>query len=333
MAVKIQSDRILNPPSFEKKVVYKLSEEAKTMTWLDWCDRYVEYSIGCGNHSNQIGLKRRVKVRIHEFLKRRRRVKILLREVDTKLIKGLFNYIENTYRNYHLIKEDGKLKPFTLCLFQEVVRAMFNYAIQEELITINPVTELDSKDKFHMPDSHREYLTAEEFMLFMEVEPATQQEWWVQHAFCFACMTGLRISDIRKLTWREIVSTNMGMAVSVIQQKTSLPVTVPLNDLALSFLPERGEAKDDERVFWVPKKNDHVAIYIRRTAERAHINKDLTFHCSRHTAATLAISAGAELYTVSKLLGHGSIKSTQVYAKVDMDSKVEAVNLVDGIFS
>ncbi len=146
-------------------------------------------------------------------------------------------------------------------------------------------------------------------------------------------MTGLRISDIRKLTWGAIVSTNVGKAVSVIQQKTKLPVVVPLNELALSFLPERGEAKDDELVFWLPKKNDHAAIYIRRTAERAHIDKDLTFHCSRHTAATLAISAGAELYTVSKLLGHGCIKSTQVYAKVDMDSKVEAVNLFDGAFS
>jgi site-specific recombinase XerD len=62
------------------------------------------------------------------------------------------------------------------------------------------------------------------------------------------------------------------------------------------------------------------------------MGKDLTYHCSRHSAATLAITAGAELYTVSKLLGHGSIVSTQVYAKVDMNTKTETVNLTNGIF-
>lgn len=56
------------------------------------------------------------------------------------------------------------------------------------------------------------------------------------------------------------------------------------------------------------------------------------FHTSRHSAATLAITAGAELYSVSKILGHGSIASTQVYAKVNMEKKVEAMSLTDGVF-
>jgi site-specific recombinase XerD len=75
-----------------------------------------------------------------------------------------------------------------------------------------------------------------------------------------------------------------------------------------------------------------VAKYVRRIKDKAGIEKDLTYHCSRHSAATLAITAGAELYTVSKLLGHGSIVSTQVYAKVDMNTKAETVNLTNGIF-
>ena len=58
----------------------------------------------------------------------------------------------------------------------------------------------------------------------------------------------------------------------------------------------------------------------------------ITFHSSRHSAATLAITAGAELYSVSKILGHGSIASTQVYAKVKMEKKVEAMNLTNGVF-
>ena len=62
------------------------------------------------------------------------------------------------------------------------------------------------------------------------------------------------------------------------------------------------------------------------------IEKDFTYHSSRHSAATLAITAGAELYSVSKILGHGSIASTQVYAKVNMEKKVEAMSLTNGVF-
>ena len=60
------------------------------------------------------------------------------------------------------------------------------------------------------------------------------------------------------------------------------------------------------------------------------IDKHITYHCSRHTAATLAISAGAELYSVSKILGHRNLVSTQVYAKVNLDKKIETVNLTKG---
>ena len=110
-------------------------------------------------------------------------------------------------------------------------------------------------------------------------------------------------------------------------------MTVPLNDLALSLLPPRPE-DDAENVFRLVKKPEGVARYVRRIAQKAGITgKDLTFHCSRYTAATLAISAGAELYSVSKILGHSSITSTQVYAKVNLEKKIEAVNLTTGVFN
>ena len=72
---------------------------------------------------------------------------------------------------------------------------------------------------------------------------------------------------------------------------------------------------------------------VRSIRDKAGITgKELTYHCSRHTAATLAISAGAELYSVSKILGHRNLVSTQVYAKVNLDKKIEAVNLTNGVF-
>ena len=66
--------------------------------------------------------------------------------------------------------------------------------------------------------------------------------------------------------------------------------------------------------------------------QEAGIQKHITYHSSRHSAATLSITAGAELYSTSKILGHGSIASTQVYAKVNMEKKVEAMNITNGVF-
>ena len=115
-------------------------------------------------------------------------------------------------------------------------------------------------------------------------------------------------------------------------RRTGSPVTVPLNELALSLLPHRPE-NEDGNLFRLPLKSGRVTKYVRSIRDKAGITgKELTYHCSRHTAATLAISAGAELYPVSKILGHRNLVSTQVYAKVNLDKKIEAVNLTNGVF-
>ena len=85
-------------------------------------------------------------------------------------------------------------------------------------------------------------------------------------------------------------------------------------------------------MFHLVKKSDNVSKYVRRLKEKAGIEKDLTYHCSRHTTASLAISAGADIAAVKDVLGHGSITSTEVYAKVALEKKIEAVNLFNGVF-
>ncbi|WP_254047755.1 tyrosine-type recombinase/integrase [Prevotella sp. P5-92] len=66
--------------------------------------------------------------------------------------------------------------------------------------------------------------------------------------------------------------------------------------------------------------------------DKAGIEKDFTYHSSRHTTATLAITAGADISAVKEMLGHGSVTSTEVYAKVGLDKKIQAVSLTDGVF-
>lgn len=333
-AREIQAQRILNPPSFEsKKKKPEKNERAKTMTWLQWCDEYIQSAIDSENCKKMIQHKKVVRKRIAAYLKQIRKPDILLKDVNRDTISGLFKYMRDDYRNPGQIKADGgKLADFTLVLFEETVKAIFNKAVRDGLIPFNPVQDLAKEERFHVPDKHREYLTTDELKRFLAVETQTQTEQTVQKAFGFSCMTGLRLGDMQRLRWSDIKTIGEVQAVSIIQHKTKRLVTVPLNELALSLLPPRPDNGEDGIIFPLVKKPDNVAKYVRRIKEKAGIEKDFTYHSSRHSAATLAITAGAELYSVSKILGHGSIVSTQVYASVNMEKKAEAVNLANGIF-
>ncbi|GCB36250.1 site-specific integrase [Bacteroides faecalis] len=331
-AREIQAQRILNPPSFEsKKKKPEENERAKTITWLQWCDEYIQSAIDSENCKKMIQHKGVVRKRIAAYLKQIRKPDILLKDVNRDTISGLFKYMRDDYRNPGQIKADGgKLADFTLVLFEETVKAIFNKAVRDGLIPFNPVQDLAKEERFHVPDKHREYLTTDELKRFLAVETQTEQT--VQKAFGFSCMTGLRLGDMQRLRWSDIKTIGEVQAVSIIQHKTKRLVTVPLNELALSLLPPRPDNGEDGIIFPLVKKPDNVAKYVQRIKEKAGIEKDFTYHSSRHSAATLAITAGAELYSVSKILGHGSIVSTQVYASVNMEKKAEAVNLANGIF-
>lgn len=333
-AREIQAQRILNPPSFEsKKKKPEENKRAKTMTWLQWCDEYIQSAIDSENCKKMIQHKGVVRKRIAAYLKQIRKPDILLKDVNRDTISGLFKYMREDYRNPGQIKADGgKLADFTLVLFEETVKAIFNKAVRDGLIPFNPVQDLAKEERFHVPDKHREYLTTDELKRFLAVETQTQAEQTVQKAFGFSCMTGLRLGDMQRLRWSDIKTIGEVQAVSIIQHKTKRLVTVPLNELALSLLPPRPDNGEDGIIFPLVKKPDNVTKYVRRIKEKAGIKKDFTYHSSRHSAATLAITAGAELYSVSKILGHGSIVSTQVYASVNMEKKAEAVNLANGIF-
>ena len=329
-AMAVRSDRILNPPEFGKKPEDGID---CTTTWLEWCDEYIRYSAGCGNGESALQHKMTVRNRIKEYLDRIGRTNILLKDVTTEVIRGLYDYMRNDYRNPGQIKvREGRLSDYSLRHFGETVNALFNKALREGRIGYNPLRGLNTLERFHVPDKHREYLTPDELTRFLAVEPATETERQVQKAFGLSCMTGLRLGDVQRLRWGDIKPLGEGWSVSIVQHKTGSPVTVPLNELAIFLLPQRPE-NEDENVFRLPGKSGRVTKYVRSIRDKAGITgKELTYHCSRHTAATLAISAGAELYSVSKILGHRNLVSTQVYAKVNLDKKIETVNLTKGLF-
>lgn len=110
-------------------------------------------------------------------------------------------------------------------------------------------------------------------------------------------------------------------------QKTKSAIYIPLSNNARKWLPERG----GDIVFEVDLHKAYISEFITKWVKSQGIHKHITFHCARHTFATLALTYGADIYTVSKLLGHSDIETTQIYAKVVDRKKIEAVNLIPDV--
>lgn len=108
-------------------------------------------------------------------------------------------------------------------------------------------------------------------------------------------------------------------------------MTIPLSDEARKWLPRR--TKDVDTVFHQLRiTSTTVEVVLDEWMQEAGIQKHITYHCSRHTAATLLLTLGADLYTVSKILGHKSIRMTEIYAKIVDKKKIETMNLVNNLF-
>jgi integrase len=143
-------------------------------------------------------------------------------------------------------------------------------------------------------------------------------------------MTGLRFSDIRNLTWNEIeyIKGN-GYFIHFKQQKTKGIEVLPISEQAYKLLGEKGEAGETKRkVFQGLHYSAYVNQQLTNWIKKAEIKKHITFHCFRHSFATLQLSNGTDIYTVSKLLGHRELKTTQVYAKIIDRTKREAVDKI-----
>ena len=332
-AQEIKAQRILCPPDLHSTDGKKQRNSTLKLTWLEWCDEYIRWSEDCGNSRKMLQHKGVVRKRIALYLENRGKKGILLKDVDREVVSGLFDFMRNEYRNPRQIKTDGgKLADYTLLLFEETVKAIFNKAVRSDLIASNPIHDLTKGERFHAPDKHREFLTPEELTRFLNVETATGNERQVQLAFGLSSMTGLRLGDMQHLRWSDIKDIDGTPTICISQRKTKRVVSIPLHDLAQSLLPPRDESNPDALVYHLVKKSDNISKYVRRIKDKAGIEKDFTYHSSRHTTATLAITAGADISAVKEMLGHGSVTSTEVYAKVSLDKKIQAVNLTDGVF-
>lgn len=192
------------------------------------------------------------------------------------------------------------------------VKAALNQAVREGVIAANPCARVGN---IRMPETHRTYLTAEE-LTALAATPCTSSE--TKRAFLFSCFTGLRISDVRRLRWENIKRGRIEFR----QQKTSGVEYLPLSATALQLLGEPAPAGGPVFALLCDVQTNRV---LRQWAKSADITKHLSFHCARHTFATLLLTNDVDIYRVSKLLGHKSVQVTQRYAKIVDKRMQEAV--------
>lgn len=179
-------------------------------------------------------------------------------------------------------------------------------------------TDINAKVSSIKPgETHREYLSLEELQSLVPMECSIPV---MKQAALFSALTGLRFSDINKMVWSEVqYSIAEGHYLQFHQQKTKGAEVLQINEQAFNLLGERKNQGD--LVFTDLEYSDYNNKVLKDWVASAGITKKITFHCLRHTFATLQITLGTDIYTVSKMLGHKDIKTTQIYAKVINSTK------------
>lgn len=212
--------------------------------------------------------------------------------------------------------ETKNLKRNTVCGRINVLKAVLHRAELDKVIVHRP----DFTGLVPSPEpSQRCFLTLEELRAMVAVDFPDR----LKRPFMFACFTGLRMNDVRTLKW----STIHDDVIILKQQKTKQIVQIPLSANAKRWMPEKD--KDSDLVFYdFPTCEEWYGKKLKQWAEAAGIQKNVSFHVSRHTFATLSLNSGADLFVVSKLLGHTKITTTQIYAKVLDEGRKKAVDSI-----
>ena len=189
--------------------------------------------------------------------------------------------------------------------------------------------------KIRLEKVDRGYLTEDEIKIILKKEMVSERLEHVRDLFIFACFTGLAYIDVYNLAPENIVTLNGKQWIMTKRQKTSVETNVLLLDIPKSIIAKySGKTYRDGKLFPM-LTNQKLNSYLKEIADICGIKKNLTFHLARHTFATMSLSKGVPIESVSKMLGHTNIKTTQIYARItnkkiehDMDELADKLGLL-----
>ena len=218
-----------------------------------------------------------------------------------------------------LLKRD--LMPSSVRRYMLSMKSAFNQAVRERKLVSSPARNLPP---IKVPQTLKDILTIEDIRKLDATPINGVLGAEVRRAFLFACFTGLRISDIRELRWRNIADERL----MIVMHKTQRALEIPIHESARKYLERNGS----DYVFpLVSKSTTNCIIYLSKWAKEAGVDKKIGWHTARRSFASIAVSVGIDQYVISKLLGHASIQHTSLYSQVPMPVKQKALDKIPTI--
>lgn len=236
-------------------------------------------------------------------------------ELTPEFCDGFRQYLLNASQ---LSDDNKKLSQNSAAGYWSTFRGLLALAYREKYITENPNNDLDKIDTI---ETRRQYLTMEELQNLANTPCDIPV---LKSASLFSCLTGLRISDILALKWENMeIAQDGGHCIRLITEKTDTEATLPISQEAYELCGVAGTG-----IIFKDLKRTMIQRPLKKWLKAAGITKSISFHCFRHTFATLQIAAGTNLYVVSKMLTHKNISTTQIYADVIDKEKREAAESI-----
>ena len=247
--------------------------------------------------------------------------KCLFGEINVELCNRFKDYLYECPQTLH---QNQRLSTNTVSGYWSTFRASLHQAYRDHKIKENPNGFLDKIDTI---PTDKEHLSQPELVKLAQT-PCSEPE--LKKAFLFGCLTGLRKSDIKALTWDKIQPYgDGGLHIKVRMIKTGQWVDNPVSEEALELIGyyDDTEHKPDDKVF--PAFKDKMTqAPLRNWLLAAGITKHITFHSSRHTFGSLQVDAGTGIYTVQRMLGHKNVETTQIYSNMSDKQKRDSVNRI-----
>lgn len=232
----------------------------------------------------------------------------------------------NEFRSYILSRParrpgfDGTISQAAAATFFSIFKAALKQAFVEDYLRVN----LGALAKgIKAPNAKRETLDKEELRRLAST-PCSNP--WVKRAALFTAFTGLRHSDVMQITWGQFKKTPSGWRLDFDQEKTNVPNYLPISDQTFTLCGEPGKPTD--YVFKKCPEINNTNKIIHKWVAAAGIERRITYHCFRHTFATLLLQQGTDLMTIKSMLGHTRVTTTEIYAHIVDESKNKAANAI-----
>ncbi|MGI6718417.1 MAG: site-specific integrase [Bacteroidales bacterium] len=211
-----------------------------------------------------------------------------------------------------------KCMPNTTTKILKFFKTIILFGRKNGFLTHDPFREI----RFHLEPVDRGFLTDNEIKTIMQKEMVTPRLELVRDMFIFSCFTGLAYIDVANLTEDNIVELDGKQWIMTKRQKTKIATNIILLDIPKMIIEKYASVRKDGKLLPI-LSNQKMNAYLKEIADICQINKNLTYHVAHHTFATMSISKGVPIETVSKMLGHSKIQTTQIYARIT-NKKLEA---------